>query len=822
MFFDRLASVLKACCVLAVLTQQADCFAQNLKAKAMLERFCLDCHGETDREGGFSLQGLVVKDVAADVVAWEKVVAKLRARQMPPVGTERPSEDEYLAVVKELETELDRLNAERPWAGRTGTFRRLTRYEYQNVIRDLLALDIDAELLLPADPLSYGFDNVTVGELSPTLLNRYVLAAEKIARLAVGGVGRGPGGQTFRVPADLTQERHLPGLPIGTRGGTLVQYTFPQDGEYEVTVRLMRDRNDEVEGLRGEHQLDVLLDRDLVERFDIRPPADRDHSQVDAYLKVRFRVEAGPHQVGVTFPARSFSLLETRRQPYESRFNYHRHPRTAPAVFQVSITGPYDATGPSETPSRQRLFVRQPTGPDDEDACATEILRTLARRAWRRPVTDDDLAQPLAFYRDVRGDTGAGQGNVGFEAGIEAAVAAILVNPRFLFRIEREPANAKPGEAYRISDLELASRLSFFLWSSVPDDELLDLAERGQLSEREVFARQTQRMLADDRSQSLVENFADQWLFLRNLKTITPDMRLFPDFDENLRQAMRRETELLFERVVRDDRSVLDLLNSRETFLNERLAKHYNIPGVYGSRFRSVELGAPSGTPLRGVSPSVDPDAANSNQKSGQGRGADLAERGATLRGGLLRQASILTVTSYATRTSPVIRGNWILENLLGTPAPPPPNNVPALKDNTVDQNLPLRDRLAQHRTDPNCSGCHNLMDPVGFSLENFDAIGRWRELDAGHPIDSTGGLPDGSEFASVAGLELALLQKPELFAGTLTRKLLTYALGRGVDERDAPAVRQVLRQAGEADYRFSSLIHGIVQSVPFQMRTAE
>ncbi len=760
------------------------------QTKAMRERFCLDCHGNTEPEGGFSLQGLVATDVATDTVAREKVVAKLRARQMPPVGSERPSEDEYLAVLKELEAELDRLNAERPWAGRTGTFRRLTRYEYQNAIRDLFALDIDAESLLPADPLSHGFDNVTVGELSPTLLNRYVLAAEKIARLAVGGVGRGPGGQTFRVPADLTQERHLPGLPIGTRGGTLIRYTFPQDGEYEVTVRLMRDRNDEVEGLRGGHQLDVLLDRDLVERFEIRPPADRDHSQVDAHLKTRFRVEAGPHQVGVTFPARSFSLLETKRQPYESRFNYHRHPRTAPAVFQVSITGPYDATGPGETPSRQRLFVRQPTEPSDEDACATEILRTLARRAWRRPVTDDALAQPLAFYREARGHAETGQGDAGFEAGIEAAVAAILVNPRFLFRIEREPANAKPGEAYPISDLELASRLSFFLWNSVPDDELLDLAERGQLSQPKVLTEQTRRMLSDERSRSLVENFADQWLYLRNLKTITPDMRLYPDFDENLRQAMQRETELLFERVVREDRSVLELLNSRETFLNERLAKHYGIPGVYGSRFRAVEL----------------PNEVSVDQQ----------------RGGLLRQASILTVTSYATRTSPVIRGNWILENLLGAPAPPPPNNVPALKDNTVDQSLPLRDRLAQHRADPNCSGCHNLMDPVGFSLENFDAIGRWREFDAGHPIDSTGGLPDGSEFASVEGLEQALLQKPELFTGTLTRKLLTYALGRGVDERDAPAVRQILRQAGETDYAFSSLIQGIVQSVPFQMRTAE
>ncbi len=503
MVCDRLISLLIVSLVVAVATPQPTCFAQVLATEAVLERFCSNCHGQTEPEGEFSLQGLMSDDIAADSAAWEKVVAKLRARQMPPAGNERPSEEQYLAVLRELETELDRLNVERPWAGRTGTFRRLTRYEYQNAIRDLLALDIDAELLLPADPLSHGFDNVTVGELSPTLLNRYVLAAEKVARLAVGGVGRGPGGQTFRVPADLTQERHLPGLPIGTRGGTLIEYTFPQDGEYDVSVRLMRDRNDEVEGLRGEHQLDVLLDRDLVERFEIRPPVDRDHSQVDAHLLTRFRVEAGPHQVAVTFPGRSFSLLETKRQPYEARFNYHRHPRTAPAVFQVSITGPYNATGPGETPSRQRLFVQQPTGPDDEESCATEILRTLARRAWRRPINGEDFAQPLAFFRDARDPVSReGQGNAGFEAGIEAAVAAILVNPQFLFRIEREPANAKPGKAYRISDLELASRLSFFLWSSIPDDELLGLAERGQLSQPRVLARQTQRLLADARSQS--------------------------------------------------------------------------------------------------------------------------------------------------------------------------------------------------------------------------------------------------------------------------------------------------------------------------------
>jgi hypothetical protein len=808
------------CLLLPVNGLQDPCCAQK-QARALLNQFCLDCHGEADADGGLNLVRLQKNRLNADIVTWEKVVTKLRARQMPPVDSERPTEEEYKAALRELESALDGLAAEQPRPGRTETFRQLTRTEYQNAIRDLLALDIDATDLLPADPLSHGFDNITVGELSPTLLNRYVLAAEKIARAAVGRVGRGPDGKTFRVPADLTQERHLPGLPIGTRGGTLISYTFPQDGEYEITIRLARDRNEHVEGLRGTHQIDVLLDRERVAQLEVRPPNDKNHSLVDAHLKTRITVTAGPHNVGVTFPSRSFSLIETKRQPYQARFNYHRHPRSAPAIFQVSITGPYDATGPGTSTSRERLFVCQPTGPEDEDACATAIIRTLARRAWRGPVKDVDFERPLSFYRDAR-ESGAS-----FDAGIEAAVASVLVNPRFLFRIERDPPGTPPGDVYPISDLELASRLSFFLWSSIPDDELLGIAERGELSQPKVLAAQTQRMLDDERAQTLIENFAGQWLYLRNLTSVSPDMRLFPDFDDNLRQAMRRETELFFASIVREDRSVLDLLSADYSFLNERLAKHYGIPGVYGSRFRRVNFGTPeSGTPLRGVSPTGRVDSTNSkadpSKNETRNTGADLAERGATLRGGLLRQASVLTVTSYATRTSPVIRGNWILENLMGTPAPPPPSNVPPLKDNAVERNQPLRERLAQHRNDPNCSGCHNLIDPVGFSLENFDAIGRWRDLDVGEPIDSNGGLPDGSRFVGVTGLEQALLQKPDLFVGTLTRKLMTYALGRGVDEHDSPAVRQILRQARENNYRFSSLIHGIVQSMPFQMRTTE
>lgn len=751
----------------------------DVPTNSFVGTFCLDCHGPDSQEAGLNLQTIDASGIGQNTAAWEKVVRKLRARQMPPVDARRPVDAEYVAAIAKLESELDRLAQRRPRPGRTETFRRLTRTEYQNAIRDLLAIEIDASTLLPVDQLSHGFDNVTVGELSPTLLNRYVSAAEKISRLAVGRSGRGAAADVFRVRPDITQDVHQPGLPIGTRGGTLINYTFPLDGEYEVQVRLTRDRNEEVEGLRGQHQLEVLLDRTRIELFSISPPKGRDFSKVDAHLTTRLHATAGPHKVAVTFPAQSSALLETLRQPYQARFNMHRHPRSSPAVFQVSITGPFRSEGSGDTPSRRRLFVATPAGPGDEPGCAKRILGTLARRAWRRPMHDSDLSRALTFFEE-------GREADGFDAGIEAAVASILVNPQFLFRIERDPSDVPAGDVYQVSDLDLASRLSFFLWSSLPDDELLALAERGELSQPEVLRQQTRRMLKDDRSQSLVNNFAAQWLYLRNLESITPDMRLFPDFDDNLRQAMRTETELFFGSVMREDRSVLDLLHANYTFLNGRLAKHYGIAGVYGSRFRRLSFG--------------------------QDR----------QRGGLLRHGSILTVTSYATRTSPVIRGQWILKNLLGTPAPPPPDDVPALKDNSVAANLPLRQRLAQHRADPNCAGCHNLMDPPGFSLENFDAIGRWRELESGHTVDANGGLPDGSQFEGVAGLERALLQRPELFAGTLTEKLLTYALGRGVTEDDAPAIRKIVRQASENDYHFSSLILGIVESVPFQMRTAE
>ena len=547
---------------------------------ALVDEYCLSCHDKDHEKGGLVLETVASLDVSQHPDIWEKVVRKLRARLMPPVGKERPDESTYDAVIKSLETSLDRAATAHPDPGRTATIRRLTRTEYQNAVRDLLAIDVDVTSLLPADESSYGFDNVTVGDLSPTLLDRYVSAAEKISRVAIGRPSRSPGGETIRVPADLTQEEHIDGLPIGTRGGALVHYTFPMDGEYEIQIRLTRDRDEHVEGLSEPHDLEVLLDRDRVALLTVKPPTREaglpdteqpSHAKVDQHLKIRVPVTAGPHAVGVTFPKKPSELLEGPRQPYQTHFNSYRHPRIQPAIYSVSIIGPYVAKGPGDTPSRRRIFVSHPASPAQEDQTAKRILASLVRRAYRRPVTDADIQGPFALYQEARKDGD-------FDAGIEMALSGVLVSPQFLFRVEKDPAGVAPGTAYRISDLELASRLSFFLWSSIPDDQLLDAAIAGKLHEPLVLERQVRRMLADDRSEALVTNFADQWLRLRNLDSITPDMRLFPDFDDNLRQAFRKETELFFESVLREDRSVLDLLSANYTFLNERLAKHYGIP----------------------------------------------------------------------------------------------------------------------------------------------------------------------------------------------------------------------------------------------------
>jgi hypothetical protein len=751
----------------------------------LIATYCLDCHNPDTKKGNLSLEGLDARNpahLAADPALWEKVLRKLDHRQMPPIGEPRPDAATYDRAAADLGTALDRLAAASPNPGRTDTFRRLNRTEYQNAVRDLLGVSIDATALLPNDEPSHGFDNVAVGNLSPTLLDRYVSAATKIARLAVGSPGKSPGGDTFRIRPDVTQEEHVEGLPLGTRGGILIPYLFPQDGDYEVQVRLQRDRNEQVEGLKRPHDIELLVDRDRIALATVKPPgADKNAEAVDKHLTFRFPIKAGLHDVGVTFPKDPSAVLENERAPLAARFNMHRHPRTAPAVFQVTITGPFNAQGAGDTPSRRLIFgsLAPSASATTEASRARPILARLLRRAYRRPVTDDDLRKPLQFFRE-----GSAAG-AGFEAGIENALGAILVSPQFLFRLETDPAGLAPATAYRVSEFELASRLSFFLWGSLPDDALLDAAERGELRQPGKLDAHVRRMLADDRAKNLVNNFAAQWLHLRGLAAITPDARRFIDFDENLRQSMRRETEVFFEHIIRADRPITELLSADYTFLDERLARHYGVPHVFGSQFRRVSF----------------------------------ADDPARQRGGLLRHGSILTVTSYATRTSPVIRGHWILANLAGEPPPPPPPNIPSLDANVVSASLPIRQRLGQHRENPACASCHDVMDPVGFALENFDAVGRWRTEEDHKTVDTSGGLADGSKFDGVAGLERALLARPELFAGTFTEKLLTFALGRGVEPTDAPALRSIVRHAQADHYRFSSLVVGLVHSIPFQMR---
>ena len=755
--------------------------SEAARFRQTIAQHCLACHGSATKTAGLDLERLSAAAVAHDTDAWEGVARKLRGRQMPPVGMPKPDEAEYRTALQSLTSELDSLASSDPNPGRTPTFRRLNRTEYRNAIRDLLALQVSVDDLLPSDEASHGFDNITVSDLPPLLLERYVSAAEKISRLAVGRVGRLPDAVTIRLPPDLTQERHIPGLPLGTRGGALVPHTFPVDGEYEISVRLARDRNEDIEGLSRQHQLELLVDRERLALLEVKPPPrGDDHRNADRHLRARFNLKAGPREIGATFLKDSSFLVETQRKPYQARFNFYRHRRVQPAIFSVTITGPYASSGPGETPSRERIFVCRPASPGEEDACAEEIVRNLATQAYRRPVSADEIRGPLGFYQQARAKA---VGAEGFDAAIEHALAAVLVSPNFLFRIERDPPGVESGTAYHISDLELASRLSFFLWSSLPDAPLRDSAVQGRLRDPAVLEGHVRRMLADSRSDSLIDNFSAQWLHLRNLAAVRPDMRIFPDFDDNLRQAFRRETELLLADVIRRDRSVLDLLRSNHTFVNERLAKHYGIPHVYGSRFRRVDL---------------PPD---------------------SVRGGLLRHGSILTVTSYATRTSPVIRGKWILENILGMPPPPPPADVPELKDTTVSGKLSVRERLAEHRANPACASCHNPMDPLGFALENYDAVGRWRTADGGEPIDPSGELADGTHVAGVSDLEQALLDRPELFASALAEKLLTFALGRGVEHHDAPAIRKIVRAASEDNFRFSSLILGIASSTPFQMR---
>ena len=768
--------------------------------RAALDTYCVTCHNQKAAVAGLMLDKVDPAKAGLDPAVWEKVVHKLRTRTMPPPGRPRPEAPGYKALITHLETELDRAATAKPNPGRPAV-RRINRAEYANAIRDLLAIEIDAESLLPVDEVDQGFDNIGDAlSVTPVLLERYLSAARVIGRMAVGEPKARPFSEKYELPKFLTQdERMSEDLPFGSRGGIAVRHYFPADGEYTIRVFLQRNSRDYIRGLAEAHPLDFRLDGERIKLLTvgggdelkgepgpifsqaakIGDPASEtyEHGGAEERLEVRFHAKAGQHLVGVTFWNKD-TVPEGVYQPALTQFQLVQFKGGNPYIDNIVITGPYDPTGVTETPSRQKIFICRPARSPEEDACAEKILSTLARRAYRRPTTGKDLRTLVRVYQ-------AGRSEGGFESGIQAAVERILAGPEFLFRIERDPENIPPDTAYRISDVELSSRLSFFLWGSIPDDELLSLAERGKLKDPAIFDGQVRRMLKDPRSRSLVTNFASQWLYLRNLGSKTPDPKLFPEFDDNLREAFQQETELFLESTLREDQSVLRLLDANYTFLNERLARHYGIPNVHGSYFRRVTLAAEF-----------------------------------DVRRGLLGQGSLLTVNSYANRTSVVLRGKWLLENLLGAPPPPPPPNVPSLDDSGSEgKPLPLRQLMEKHRKSPACAGCHAAIDPLGFALENFDAIGQWRTHDAGTPVDSSGVLPDGTKLESVSGLRNVLLSRPEEFTSVFAEKMLTYALGRRLDYYDFPAIRKIVREAEKYDYRWSSLILATAKSLPFQMR---
>ena len=754
-------------------------------ARAVVSRYCATCHNARSKTAGLALDSLDLGRVSDDGEVWEKVVRKLRAGAMPPIGAPRPDQATSEALVSWLETTLDRAAVAKPNPGRPA-LHRLNRAEYANAIRDLVALDVDAAALLPPDDSSSGFDNnADVLGVSPALLEHYLSAARKISALAVGDLAIGPSTDTYRVRGDMSQDVHREGLPLGTRGGLQVRHTFPLDGEYVIKVKLLETTLASVRGLEYAHQLEVLLDGERIHVASVGGDADFSASPINATdvvndlgarLTMRLPIKAGPRTLVATFVQKTAAEDVGRMQQFRRTTVDTTDHTGVPHVEGITIAGPFKPTGPGETPSRSRVFVCRPTSPAAEGPCATKIIGTLARRAYRRPVVQAELARLVTVYQ-------AGRRDGSFDTGIERALRAILASSKFVFRVEREPAGAASGAPYQISGLDLASRLSFFLWSSIPDDELIDVASRGQLRNPAVLERQVRRMLADPRSRALVDNFAGQWLQLRNLRSTNPDQNEFPDFDDNLRQAFQQEAELLFDSVIREDRSLVDLLTADYTFVNERLAAHYRIPNVYGSHFRRVTL-------------------------------TDEARKG------LLGKGAILMLTSHPDRTSPVVRGKWILDNLLGMPPPPPPNNVPPLEDSRGAKVRTLREQMEAHRANPVCASCHKLMDPLGFALENFDAVGAWRTRDGGEPIDASGQISDGSRVDGVVTLRQALIKRPEVFVGTFTEKLLTYALGRGLDYYDRPAIRAIVRDAARSDFHFSSLAIAMVKSMPFQMRT--
>jgi mono/diheme cytochrome c family protein len=746
--------------------------------QAAIAKYCTTCHNERLKTAGLVLDPTGVARPGDQSETWEKVLRQLRAGTMPPPGAVRPSPAFYTRAAGYLARELEASAAAHPNPGSLPLAQRLTRTEYANVIRDLLALsdlpkEFDYTTLLPSDNASSGFDNLAdTLFVSPATMERYLAAALKISRVAVGDPGMGALVNTHITPVRQPQDGRNEALPFGTRGGLQIDGYFPLDAEYEFKV--------ETAGVGADvHQLEISIDgaRKAITNVTRRPGVPAGDDAPNNQGTFRFAVAAGPRNVGVAFVERSEALSESPLRPPG------RNRGALPAVVSVSITGPFNATGPGDTPSRRRLFVCRPASVDQESACADRILTKLLRRAYRRTVTADDLRRIRPFYE-------AGRAERDFDLGIQRALERVLVSPQFLFRIEQDPAGAAPGSVHRVRDFELASRLSFFLWSSMPDDELLDAAAAGTLSKPDTLRRHVTRMLADPRSRSLVTNFAAQWLFLRDVETKESDVYLFRDFDEGVRAAFVRETELFLDSILRpsstETRSVVDLLTADYTFLNETLARHYGIPQVTGSHFRRVKL--PEGSPRRG----------------------------------LLGQGSILSITAYSTRTSAVLRGKYVLENLLASPPPPPPPNVPSLNTERSGKPLSMKEAMQLHRASPACAGCHARMDPIGFALENFDALGRWRDEENGRPLEVTSALPDGTMVEGVEGVRRLVLRDPSLFVEAMTNKLLMYALGRNIQHYDQPTIRVIARDSARQNYTFASLVQGVVSSVPFQSRLAQ
>ena len=759
--------------------------AALVPSRALIDAYCVGCHNARTKVGGLTLDGIDLANVGEHAEILEEAVRKLRGGLMPPPGSRRPPQAEVDAFVASLEGALDRAAAAHPNPGRVA-LHRLNRAEYAAAIDDLFGLRVDAAALLPKDDEADGFDNVaSVLSVSPSFLEQYISAARVVTNLALGNPAQRPTSLTYRPARGTDQGAHVDGLPLGTRGGLLAEHLFPADGDYKLNISGLAGAG-YVRGMEYQHTLIVTLDGSKVFEERIGGPDDLraiDQQQASAVAAINGRfqnipiaVSAGPHTVGVTFVARTYAESDEVLHSFRPGIGEDRIPR----VSAVEIVGPFTNGGVSDTPSRRRIFVCQPASEAEETACASRIFSNLARRAYRRPVTDQDVEAPLAFYRAARE-----QGD--FESAVREALPAILASPKFLYRAERTPTGVSAGAIHRLGDLELASRLSFFLTGRPPDDQLLGVATKGALSEARVLDGEVRRLLGDPRSGSLVSNFAFQWLKLRALDDADPDAVVFPNFDDSLREAFTREIALFIESIVREDRSVLDLLAADHTFVNERLALHYGIPNVRGGQFRRVTLRDPN-------------------------------------RWGLLGKGAVLTVTSYANRTAPVLRGAWILENILGTPPAAPPPDVEGFPENKDGEKArSVREIMEQHRARPSCNSCHGVMDPLGFALENFDAIGEWRDTDrhAATPIDASGQLVDGTPVAGPADLRRALLRRPEQFVQTATEKLMTYALGRSVEYYDMPAIRQIVRDTARDNYRFSAIVMGIVKSAPFQMRKA-